>query len=134
MPLRTILGLLVAAGAACGCATIDETHRVEGWPQLTVIEHYVSDSEMRSRCSKYVAFGFLPEACSEFNLASRECHIWLSKDYPPAGFVVRHERLHCEGYDHPGETNLRDILARYNQAQRAAALQKAANPRTATSG
>jgi hypothetical protein len=132
MPVRTILALLVAAGAY-GCATIDETHRVAGWPELRVVEHYVSDDEMRSRCSKYVAFGFLPEACSEFYLAQGECHIWLSKDYPPAAFVVRHERLHCEGYDHPGETNLRDILARYQQAQRAA-LRKASNPGTATSG
>lgn len=116
MRWRDLLAAVILLGMA-GCATIDEEHRVAGWPELRVVEHYVSDDAMRQRCSKYVAFGMLPEACSEFDFGRGECHVWFSKDFPPAGFVVRHERLHCQGYDHPGETTMRDILARYREAQ-----------------
>ena len=35
----------------------------------------------------------------------------------PAAYVVRHERLHCAGHDHEGETTLRDALARYLAAK-----------------
>lgn len=119
MSLRPTLAAALLAAAA-GCSTIDEHNRVEGWPELRVIEHYVSDDAMRERCSKYVSFGMLPEACSEFNFVRGECHIWFSRDYPPALYVVRHEQLHCQGYDHPGDTTMRDILARYRAAQQAA--------------
>ena len=116
VPFLPLLVLLVP-----GCTTIDEHHKVAGWPQLQVVEHYVPDDAMRSRCAKYVAFGMLPEACSEFDFNRGVCDVWYSKDYPPAGYVVRHERLHCQGYDHPGDTTLEDILSRYNQQQRASA-------------
>jgi hypothetical protein len=121
---RWILAAALAANF-WGCASIDEHNRVPGWPELRVVQHYVSDEALRSRCSKYVAFGMLPEACSEFDFARGECNVWFSRDYPPAGFVVRHELAHCHGYDHPGETNLRDILARWQAQRRAAALRKA---------
>jgi hypothetical protein len=31
--------------------------------------------------------------------------------------VIEHERLHCQGYDHPGESTMRNILARFNARQ-----------------
>lgn len=92
---------------------------VEGWPQLQIIEHYVSAPAMRERCSRYVAFGMLPEACSEFDLAARRCHIWFSDDPRPAAFIRNHERQHCEGYDHVGSDGMRRLLQAY-QAREAA--------------
>lgn len=92
------------------CSLIDTHKRVEGWPILRLVEHYVPDSVMKERCAKYVPFGFMPEACAEFYFAQGECHVWYSADYPPTHYVMQHERLHCQGYDHVGSTNLRDVL------------------------
>jgi hypothetical protein len=130
MPLRRFIPLvprfIPLAALACllgaGCSTIDTHERVAGWPQLKLVEHYVPDDVMRARCSKYVSFGFLPEACSEFYFDSGECHVWYNADYRPPQFVIEHERLHCQGYDHPGESTLRDILARYEARQRNAGV------------
>lgn len=90
--------------------TVVSHEKVEGWPQLAVIEHHVPHAEMRDRCARYTAFGMPPEACAEFDLARGECHIWLSADFPPQGWIVEHERLHCAGYDHIGSNYLRSIL------------------------
>jgi hypothetical protein len=108
--------LLLAALA--GCSTIGH-ERVEGWPVLEVVEHYVPNAAMRDRCAKYVGVGMSPLACAEFDLAARRCDLWFSADFPPSPHVLEHERLHCQGYDHPGETTMRDILARFNARQNA---------------
>src|ERR1700741_287705 len=84
------------------CTVIGHT-KVEGWPQLTVYEHYVPHAEMRDRCVKDAAWGTSPEACAEFNLATLRCGLWFSADFPPPAFFVKHERMHCQGYDHEGE-------------------------------
>ena len=89
--------------------------RVEGWPELEIIEHHVPAEVMLQRCRKYAGFGSVPLACAEFNLAVRRCDIWLSQGFAWPS-IVEHERLHCRGYDHVGETNMRDFLARYQAA------------------
>lgn len=83
---------------------------VEGWPPLEIVEHYVPRAEMQARCARYVGFGMAPEACAEFHLAARKCHIWYSDDSPPLGFIRKHERLHCAGYDHVGSTGMQRLL------------------------
>jgi hypothetical protein len=107
------VGLLLGLGA---CTTVGH-EKVEGWPQLTVVEHYVPHHVMRDRCTKYTPWGMSPEACAEFNLVERRCDLWLSADFPPPQAFIQHERLHCAGYDHVGETNMRDFLAQYNASR-----------------
>jgi len=116
---RQLVFLLAALLA--GCTTIDKHERVEGWPKLEIVEHYVPHAEMRDRCVKYVGFGMSPEACSEFDLMARKCHIWFSADFPPQAFIVRHEHLHCAGYDHPGSTAMQQYLESYLRTYHAAA-------------
>ena len=95
-----------------GCTVIGH-EKIEGWPELAVTEHYVSHKEMRDRCGKYLGPFSSPEACAEFNLDTKRCDIWFSADFPPAAFIVEHERLHCGGFDHVGETEMRDFLAKW---------------------
>jgi hypothetical protein len=114
MRLRAGIALFSLIVMAGGCSTIDRHEKVAGWPELRVVEHYVPHDVMRGRCAKYVAFGFLPEACAEFYFDRGECHVWFDADYPPATYVVEHERLHCAGYDHPGSSGMRETLARYH--------------------
>ena len=94
------------------CTTIGH-EKVEDWPQLAVHEHYVPHHVMRDRCVKYTSWGMSPEACAEFNLVERRCDIWFSADFPPPKAFIEHERLHCAGYDHTGETNMRAFLQGY---------------------
>ena len=122
--IAALLFPLVAASAAC---TSIGHEKVEGWPELEIFEHRVSSDEMYQRCSKYVAFGMLPMACAEFNLATRRCDIWLVKDFAPKN-IVEHERLHCLGYDHVGETAMRDFLTRYRAATEVTAATSAPKP------
>ena len=98
------------------CTTIGH-EKVEGWPKLTVVEHYVPHHVMRDRCVKYAPWGMSPEACAEFNLAELRCDLWFSADFPPPQAFIEHERLHCAGYDHVGESNMRNFLANWNARQ-----------------
>ena len=109
--MRRALVLLAALLPAC--ATIDDHQRVVGWPELEVVEHYVPERQMQERCQRYVGFGMVPMACAEFDLAARKCHIWYSADSRPMGFIRRHERLHCAGYDHIGSTGMQRFLDQY---------------------
>ena len=114
--VSALLCSFLALGA--GCTMMDTHEKVAGWPQMRIVRHDVPDREMFARCSKYTSWGFLPEACSEFYFDTGECHMWFSRDYPPQPWVVKHEVEHCEGYEHAGDTSLRDILARYNAQKR----------------
>jgi len=98
-----------------------EHQRVDGWPELQIVEHFVPHRDMQDRCARYVGFGMVPEACAEFDLAARKCHIWFSADSPPLGFVRRHERLHCAGYDHVGSTAMQQFLGQHLARQSASA-------------
>jgi hypothetical protein len=118
MKRHAAIALLFPLFLSLGACTSIGHEKVEGWPQLTVVEHYVPHHVMRDRCVKYTPFGSSPEACAEFNLAERRCDLWFSADFPPPKAFIEHERMHCAGYDHVGETNMRDYLARYQAAQR----------------
>jgi hypothetical protein len=126
-------GVLLAAGALLsGCAVIDSHKRVEGWPELKVVEHHVSTEEMRERCIKYVGPLTSPEGCTLFYLDRGEAHIYVSKDFPSA-FVLEHERLHAAGYDHIGSDGMQQMVERWrarneSRLRQAAADQPAIQP------
>lgn len=105
-------GLLLLGLVVSGCSLIGH-QEVAGWPRMEVVEHYVPEAEMRSRCVKYVGFGMSPQACAEFDFARNRCELWFSSDFPPTRSTVEHERLHCRGYDHIGMRTMADMLARY---------------------
>lgn len=108
--MKTLIALCAAALAGC---TMIGHQKVEGWPQLTIHEHYVPHHVMRDKCVKYTPWGMSPEACAEFNLAELRCDLYFSADFPPPKFFIEHERMHCAGYDHEGETHMREFLAKY---------------------
>ena len=101
---------------AAGCTTIGH-EKVQGWPRLEVVEHYVPYEAMAARCQKYVGFGMTPLACAEFDFVAHRCHLWFNESFAPRA-VVEHERLHCQGYDHAGESTMRDFLAQHYRAGR----------------
>jgi hypothetical protein len=81
-----------------GCTMLGDLQPVEGWPELKVTERRVPHAEMRDRCAPFVPAFHSPDACALFNLQAKTCDIYYSADFPPADFVVAHERRRCKGY------------------------------------
>lgn len=98
--LATILGGIatVVLVSLAGCTTVDMSYRDARFDQLTVVERHVPEKEMRDRCALYTAPGSSPMACAEWDFDAGTCTIWFSADFPPPAAVVKHERLHCQGY------------------------------------
>lgn len=110
--------LALAAALALSACTVMNEHRAPDprWPALNTIEHEVSTFEMLRRCYQYVSLpmklaGGIPFACAEINLDENRCDIWFTADSDP--FILEHEHLHCKGYDHHGDDQLRNFLAEW---------------------
>ena len=56
--MQKILPLLAALAAGCSMIAHE---KVENWPALEIVEHYVPHAEMRNRCAPYVGFGYIPD-------------------------------------------------------------------------
>lgn len=95
---RMVILYVALAWVFTACTVVDRAYRAPNWPEMRVFEHHVSHVEMRDRCAKYTPFWGSPEACAEWNLETKECHIWMSLDFPPSRQIVEHERAHCAGY------------------------------------
>ena len=52
------------------CSVIDHK-RIEGWPELQIVEHRVPAEEMVSRCQKYTGAASLPLACERMSEVRR---------------------------------------------------------------
>lgn len=103
------LAILLGFAAAAACTTIDEhTPAPKDWPNLSIHEHRVAHSIMRDACVPYTGFWSYPEACSIVNFETLRCDIWLSADFPLLPGTLEHERAHCAGHDHVGDTTLAD--------------------------
>lgn len=118
---------LLAALPLSGCMglMIDSHVRVPDWPELKIVEHHVSEAEMRDQCVRYAPPFTSPSACTHFVFARGEAHIYVSKEFPSERFL-QHERLHAAGYDHLGSTAMarlwRDWQAKNENGVRAQAL------------
>jgi hypothetical protein len=107
------LYIAAAVTVLMGCTTIDmqRTPPVD-FPSLAVRIHAVDGGAVIRACYKYVALGWkllgaIPEGCAEVDFEESTCTIYLRGDYPSKR-VLDHELLHCRGYDHPGESSIRD--------------------------
>ena len=94
------------------CTTTVSHVLTAGWPKLAIVEHYVGTKDVRNACQEYEQLGTYIVGCAQFDLKNKTCHIWLNYDYVTTDIVL-HERLHCQGYDHPNSTYLKDLLDGY---------------------
>ena len=115
-----VTAFAVFAAAGCASGGLELSHeKVAGWPALRVYEHYVPHAEMQARCARYVArYGAQALACAEFKFSEGRCDIWYSRELGTQPELVRHERLHCAGYDHRGEEAMAKMLAAWKERQR----------------
>ena len=105
--MKWICGLLAAL--LVGCTTIDShTTPPSDWPNLAVAEHVVSSHAMLDACMPYMGFLQFPLACAIIFFEKLTCDIYVTG---PAH--LEHERMHCAGYDHIGDSTLRDAWEEY---------------------
>lgn len=79
---------------------------------MAVVEEKVSFDEVQEQCRRFVGWGQWPMACAVFYFQSARCHIFYAFDW-----ALEHERMHCLGYDHPGDTSMREALQRFKASQ-----------------
>ena len=103
------LGVILALGMLAGCSTIGEKP-VEGWPELAIVEHHVSDEVMREQCAPFARYGRRMLACARFHFEESRCEIWYGSLWLMRPIVVAHERAHCRGYDHAGDGDMARML------------------------
>ena len=96
------------------CSTIDYENRVEGWPVLREEVRVVSSAEMHKHCDKYAGVLESTFACAEIFFKPPICKIWITE---AGGWIEKHERAHCAGYDHPGSKTMRTMLTAYKRAK-----------------
>lgn len=103
---------LLLSGAMAGCATTIDMSRPPppDWPQLEEVVASVPESEVKRVCaSANLMVGY---ACTKVVFPERRCYIYLASADPA---VLEHERLHCRGYDHPGEASMRDAWVKWKR-------------------
>lgn len=77
------------------------------WPTLAVSRHYGKVSE---HCAQ-LGIGTL--ACAVVDFDNNTCDIYWPSS--PPEWMIRHEEAHCKGYDHYGDSIMRDAWAQHRQ-------------------
>lgn len=108
-----IAAIIPLAACAQPVQPIDPNNRVEGWPKLRVVEHYIPRRHMENVCGGYSPRGLLPTACAVFLFSVKECHIYYSTDPLPEAWIYEHEWMHCLGYEHVGSNSMARALRDY---------------------
>ena len=93
-----------------GCATTVDLSRPPpiDWPQLTVEVRQVSEDMARKACGNPRMISVY--GCAVVFFPIRKCIIFLANN---SRETLEHEKLHCLGYDHIGESSMRDGWARH---------------------
>ena len=88
------------------------------WPTLTIKQAVVSSHELVQLCHRQAMEGMYG-GCAIPDFASRSCRIYLvmvpiGENWSMSNIEIwEHERGHCRGYDHRGESAMRDAWAAY---------------------
>lgn len=115
IPPRVVASCILSASVIVAGCTVNSAARVAGWPELQVVEHKVSDQEVQARCGSAAAPGMRALACAQFNFRESRCDIWYAGRGPLNPFVLAHERGHCEGHDHVGQSAMERALKAYRE-------------------
>lgn len=111
-----VLALTALTAFLPGCTLMSTHEPVPGWPQLKVVEHHVTDREVRGHCQKYAPPLTIAQGCTIFFLDQGEAHIYVSRELP-ARWILEHERLHAAGYDHVGSVRMLRLLQTWKAAK-----------------
>jgi hypothetical protein len=98
--MRTIF---LVAILLCGCTTLRPLDLSitppDDWPVKDVQIQYLEPGTVPPMCAQYANH---TNSCAVVNFRTGVCYIYLTTKSPE---VLEHERGHCNGYDHVGDTN-----------------------------
>ena len=108
---------LILLTAACATTTYTDTTKfgapIAGWPELTVVEHHLSDAEMRAACAMVMPSGPEPAGCAYVHLDTARCDVYFGQSRATHALVRSHELKHCAGRDHVGDSRLYDLWRKW---------------------
>jgi hypothetical protein len=111
-------GVAVLASWSVGACVItpidDRREPPRDWPALSVKVERATEP-LAKLCNLRSTVAEPLVGCSVVNFDRRDCVIYLAVD---SRTVLEHERMHCLGYDHPGESTFRVAWERYKQVRR----------------
>jgi hypothetical protein len=90
-----------------GCTTIDHRSAPVDWPKLEEKILYVNGATLYKYCKSNLLTNFA-FACSRINFERRVCYIIMPEQTADGSqpWLLAHEREHCAGKDHVGESDL----------------------------
>lgn len=112
-----VVQLSTVLSALSGCTVVAHDAPTPDWPALDVVVHRIPHKDMRNACMQYTHWLNSPEACATVNFKDNRCDVYLSNEFPVASHE-EHEYMHCKGFDHVGETTLRDAWLNYRKGEK----------------
>lgn len=107
--MKPLVGLVAVALALTGCSLGIGHEKVLDWPEMRIEVNKVDSHVVWKECTKVISPLVLPAACAVFYMAERRCVIWVAEG---DDLGLEHEMLHCQGYDHIGATQMKNMLER----------------------
>lgn len=109
-----------------GCASAQTYTQIDyssapaaDWPQLRELVYREPASAIPELCRRSPTYSAgATTACSSVNFAEGWCAIFLPAGHRHEAALLEHERAHCRGFDHPGETFTRDTWERHKAQRR----------------
>ena len=100
MKLAIILALMISSAQAQPM----QPQRVEDWIALDILFFIASPEQVKDICPPFT------QACAVPVFAKRRCLVLLPQ-YDE--MLIAHERLHCYGFDHIGDSTMRSLWESY---------------------
>ena len=105
-----------------GCATFIDQHKEPpaDWPLLTVREHRLDLWPLIKQCYPSVStfmklLGGFANACAWIDLRAMTCDIYVHSASAEDDPILAHEREHCDGKDHFGDSTLANLWAAWKE-------------------
>lgn len=107
-----LLALLV------GCTTIGHQPPPSDWPVLKEKILYVNGATLYKYCESNLLTDFA-FACARISFEKRVCYIVLPEQTADGSqpWLLEHEREHCKGKDHAGESGLAQAWEKWKTAE-----------------
>jgi len=97
-----------------GCTTIGTVPPPTDWPTLAITERWLPKNEVEAICGKYAPHLMTVRGCAVIHFGSMTCDVYVSRVSTDSA-TVSHERAHCAGWDHHGETHLADEWRKWKE-------------------
>lgn len=106
--------LFVLLLAGCATSVIDTSRQPPAdWPALAVSIQKSPPQQFDAICGRGLPGLTHRVSCALVDFSQKRCWIMVRPDDTLSPYWEEHERAHCAGMDHAGESTMRDAWERY---------------------